>query len=50
METVAAGFFQLFLELLGVCLGEPFLDLGRHGLDQVLGFFQAQATWPRGPP
>ena len=45
-----AGFFQLLLELLGVFLGDAFLDLAGHAFDQILGFLQAQARQLREPP
>ena len=38
-----AGFFQLFLQLFSVFLGDAFFDLRGNALDQVLGFFQPQA-------
>src|SRR3954447_3699541 len=36
--------FQFLLQLLGVFLAEAFLDHLGGGLDQVLGFLQAQAS------
>ncbi len=35
--------FQFLLELLGVVLRKPFLDVLGGGLDEVLGFLEAQA-------
>src|SRR5690606_27842049 len=38
----SAGFFKLFLEVLGIGLGGAFLDYGRCALDGVLCFLEAQ--------
>ncbi len=37
------GFFKFCLELLGIFLGNAFLDLGRGALHKLLGFLQAEA-------
>src|SRR5205814_7862943 len=40
---LGAGFFELRLDLIGLFLRRAFLDRVRRAIDQVLGFFQAQA-------
>ena len=40
---LGAGFFQLLLDFLGVVFAGAFLDGLRSAVDQILGFFQAQA-------
>src|SRR6185436_16462785 len=38
-----AGLFELLLDRLGLVLGDPLLDGGGRGLDEVLGLLQAEA-------
>ena len=40
---VGAGFFELLLDVFGFVLGDGLLDRVGSAVDQVLGFFQAQA-------